>query len=543
MSTDFQIVYSGFMDEFPAKGSLMVGLGSGLFRLLAVGADGTVPVADSTAATGITWGTVGGGGGPGAPTNAQYVVISLDATLTDERRLQVNSTHLSLVDAGANADVTLSIADNGVTFAKMQDISTGTLIGRTTAGTGDPEEITPGVGMSMALGQLIVATNGVSNAKIRQSEGLSVIGRSANTTGNVADITAGTDAYVLRRSGTTIGFGQVATGGITDAAVTLPKLANLAASTLIGRDSTGTGVPQAITLGTGLSMSAAGVLSSSGSGTVMSLDVQTFSSSGTWNKPAGATSISVYQWGGGGGGGSGRNATSNNRGGGGGAHGGCYSEVTLLASQAGSTETVTVGAAGVGGPGPAVGGLGVAGTAGGESSFGSWCRASGGQPGGAGTTTAGPAAPQYTTSNDFYAFAQSAGATAGSATGAPSAATPASNHIAPGAGAGGAGTAGSSAAGAAGSDGAKSRGGAGSGGAGGAAASNGTDGADGSHSLIGGGGGGSGGSSGTGPGGRGGHGGFPGGGGGGGGGGSGGTNGDGGNGGGGYVVVVTLCVN
>ena len=37
MSTDFQIVYSGFMDEFPAKGSLMVGLGSGLFRLLAGG--------------------------------------------------------------------------------------------------------------------------------------------------------------------------------------------------------------------------------------------------------------------------------------------------------------------------------------------------------------------------------------------------------------------------------------------------------------------------------------------------------------------------
>ena len=36
---------------------------------------------------------------------------------------------------------TLSIADNGVTFAKMQDISTAKVIGRTTAGSGDPEEV------------------------------------------------------------------------------------------------------------------------------------------------------------------------------------------------------------------------------------------------------------------------------------------------------------------------------------------------------------------------------------------------------------------
>ena len=36
---------------------------------------------------------------------------------------------------------TLSIADNGVTFAKMQDINTAKVIGRTTAGSGTPEEV------------------------------------------------------------------------------------------------------------------------------------------------------------------------------------------------------------------------------------------------------------------------------------------------------------------------------------------------------------------------------------------------------------------
>lgn len=51
----------------------------------------------------------GGGGGGGAPTGASYVVLSLDATLTAERRLQVG-TGLSLTDGGAGGDVTIAPA-------------------------------------------------------------------------------------------------------------------------------------------------------------------------------------------------------------------------------------------------------------------------------------------------------------------------------------------------------------------------------------------------------------------------------------------------
>jgi hypothetical protein len=54
-----------------------------------------------------------------------------------------------------------------------------------------------------------IADNAVTDAKFRQSAGLSVVGRSSNTTGNVADITAASDHQVLRRSGTSIGWGQV----------------------------------------------------------------------------------------------------------------------------------------------------------------------------------------------------------------------------------------------------------------------------------------------------------------------------------------------
>jgi hypothetical protein len=70
-----------------------------------------------------------------------------------------------------------------------------------------------------------IASNAVDNTKIRDSAALSVIGRGANSTGDPADLAAGTDGHVLRRAGTALAFGQVATGGIADLAVTSAKLA------------------------------------------------------------------------------------------------------------------------------------------------------------------------------------------------------------------------------------------------------------------------------------------------------------------------------
>ena len=49
----------------------------------------------------------------------------------------------------------------------------------------------------------------------RNSAALSVIGRSANSVGVPADITAGTDGHVLRRSGTSIGFGLIGDSSIS----------------------------------------------------------------------------------------------------------------------------------------------------------------------------------------------------------------------------------------------------------------------------------------------------------------------------------------
>lgn len=88
----------------------------------------------------------------------------------------------------------------------------------------------------------------VTSAKISNRTALSVFGRSANSSGVGADIAAANDGEVLRRSGTAVGFGTIATAGITDAAVTLAKMADLAQSRIIGRaEGAGTGVPTALT--------------------------------------------------------------------------------------------------------------------------------------------------------------------------------------------------------------------------------------------------------------------------------------------------------
>lgn len=95
-----------------------------------------------------------------------------------------------------------------------------------------------------------IAANAVTDSKIRQSAGLSVIGRGAASTGNVADITAGTDGFVLRRSGSTLAFGQVGTAGLVVNAVDDTILRDAAALSVIGRAANSLGDPADIVAGT-----------------------------------------------------------------------------------------------------------------------------------------------------------------------------------------------------------------------------------------------------------------------------------------------------
>jgi hypothetical protein len=63
--------------------------------------------------------------------------------------------------------------------------------------------------LQVIASNLSISTNGISNTLFRQSAALSVVGNSTNATANVADISAGSDFNILRRSGTSIGFGSI----------------------------------------------------------------------------------------------------------------------------------------------------------------------------------------------------------------------------------------------------------------------------------------------------------------------------------------------
>jgi hypothetical protein len=127
----------------------------------------------------------------------------------------------SNVTTGKIADdnvTTAKIADLNVTTAKIADLNV------TTAKIADLNVTTVKIAdLNVTTGK--IDNNAVDNTKLRDSAGLSVIGRRDSTTGDPADIVAGIEGHVLRRYGTSVGFGTVGPAGISHAAVTTEKIA------------------------------------------------------------------------------------------------------------------------------------------------------------------------------------------------------------------------------------------------------------------------------------------------------------------------------
>jgi hypothetical protein len=91
--------------------------------------------------------------------------------------------------------------------------------------------------------RLDVIANSIGNAQIRQGIARSVIGVTGNAAANVADIQATAADQVLRATGagTAIGWGQVATGGITNSAVTYAKIQNAVGNNVVMGNNNGAG--------------------------------------------------------------------------------------------------------------------------------------------------------------------------------------------------------------------------------------------------------------------------------------------------------------
>ena len=177
--------------------------------------------------------------------------------------------------AGSNSgDVTLAGTPDYITLSSqvltrgeiqnddIRDSGALSVVGRSANSTGDVADISASAASGAvlresgsALGFGTVATAGLTNdavtdPKLRDSGALSVIGRSANSGGDPADISASAaSGAVLRESGSTLGFGTVATAGIADAAVTYAKIQDVSATARgLGRNTSGSGDVEEVTL-------------------------------------------------------------------------------------------------------------------------------------------------------------------------------------------------------------------------------------------------------------------------------------------------------
>ena len=151
-----------------------------------------------------------------------FVTVTPGTTVTNSTTLDATTLNLlgtpsvdvtGTVDGGslslsAGSVGTTELASDAVTFAKMQNIDSDRLIGRDSAGSGDPEQITVGGGLQFTgSGGVEIAARGVTEAKLFEVTTKKLLGRNATTNGDVQQITVGgglalSDGGVLSASNT-----------------------------------------------------------------------------------------------------------------------------------------------------------------------------------------------------------------------------------------------------------------------------------------------------------------------------------------------------
>lgn len=136
-------------------------------------------------------------------------IVDISEVVTSEKTKKLQATNLKIFASAQIADLVVTaakLAADAVETAKIKDLNVTTSK---------------------------LADNSVTDAKLRDSAALSVIGNGTNASANPVDVVAGADGYVLRRSGTTLGFGQVVTGGLADNSVTESKLGTIKRTVVI----------------------------------------------------------------------------------------------------------------------------------------------------------------------------------------------------------------------------------------------------------------------------------------------------------------------
>lgn len=193
---------------------------------------------------------------PGGGSTASFTTIQTDAGTSpvatgSSDPLTLTSPDLTVSGNSATDTVTLSIKNDAVTYAKMQNVSAASkLLGRGDSGSGDPQEITLGTGLAMTGTTLSASGGGTGD----------VVGPSSSTDNAITRFDGTTGKLVQNSGGTIDDSGNAAFSGTVSSAGTLLKTDNVSAtSRVLGRSTAGAGAIEELTLGSRLSLSS-GVL-------------------------------------------------------------------------------------------------------------------------------------------------------------------------------------------------------------------------------------------------------------------------------------------
>lgn len=200
-----------------------VGLTSHVSGTLPVGNGGTGQVTFTVSGVLLGNGT-SGLTATAAGTTAQF----FQAAASGVPRFVSMSGDATLADGGA-----LTIGSKKVTFGKVQDVASGVVVGRTTAGPGSVEEVTfaslatalmatgninpsttlTGDVTGTGTGSVATTISGLAFSKLENGSALSVLGVSGNSTAAVASIAAGGSAsnkvFRVASNGLSLGWGAL----------------------------------------------------------------------------------------------------------------------------------------------------------------------------------------------------------------------------------------------------------------------------------------------------------------------------------------------